>query len=112
MRDGPCVDIGANARLHRSVESLVMEGGVYLVVMLIEAITSIQHSINLQYIAIGIRSCRRIQICSTNSTHGSETLELVPCSIKAKDNLYHRISPCNTFAHRDHYTFFRWRNGP
>lgn len=46
----------------------------HLVVMLIVAIVSIQHSINLQYIAIGIRSYSRIQSNSNKCTEDSKDL--------------------------------------
>lgn len=49
-------------------------GESHLVIVLIETIVSIQHSINLQYIAIGIRSYSRAQSCSTNSAEDSKDL--------------------------------------
>ena len=49
-------------------------GDSHLVVMLIETIISIQHSINLQYIAVGIRSYSRIQSNSKKCTEDSKDL--------------------------------------
>ena len=93
MREGPCIDIGANARLHGLARSLIKETGEsHLIVMLVVAIISIQHSINFQYVAVGIRSCGRFRAVQQNLMKMVKTLELVSCSIKAKDNLHNQTA--------------------